>query len=150
MNDYLNVIRNHYADFTGRARRREFWMFSLITAVITLILELPLLASIPAMAAAQQGDPNAIPALPPLALISVALVGIYGLATFVPGLAVSVRRLHDTGKSGWWYLLSLVPGGSIVLLVFFVLDSEPGSNKWGPNPKGLGASTVPASTNANW
>jgi len=61
---------------------------------------------------------------------------IYGLAVFIPGLAVIVRRLHDVGKSGWMYLIFLIPlVGSIWLLVLLVTDSKPGENKWGPNPK---------------
>ena len=61
---------------------------------------------------------------------------IYYLAALIPSLAVSVRRLHDTSRSGWWLLISLVPlVGSIVLLVFYCEDSHPGTNNWGPNPK---------------
>lgn len=156
MNDFLNVVRNHYADFTGRARRREFWMFALFTAIITFILELPLLASMPALMAASQsaqnGDPAAMPSLPPLAWISIALVTLFGLAMLVPSLAVTVRRLHDTGKSGWWYLLSFIPFGGLVLLVFYILDSDPGTNKWGPNPKGVGnnAAAAAVTPTSNW
>ena len=65
------------------------------------------------------------------------LASLYNLAVFIPGLAVSVRRLHDIGKSGWWFLILLVPFiGAIVLLIFFCLDSQPGGNKYGSNPKG--------------
>lgn len=61
---------------------------------------------------------------------------IYSLAVLIPAIAVGVRRLHDTGRSGWWMLIALVPFiGSIVLIVFFVLDSDPGTNQYGPNPK---------------
>ena len=64
------------------------------------------------------------------------LVSLYALAVFIPMLAVSVRRLHDIGKSGWWYLVGFIPYiGALVLLVFFVKDSQPGENKWGANPK---------------
>ncbi|WP_243398301.1 DUF805 domain-containing protein [Deinococcus koreensis] len=82
-----------------------------------------------------------------IGLISLILAVLYALAVFVPSLAVTVRRLHDTGKSGWWYLIGLIPlVGGLVLLVFTVLDSEPGSNRWGPNPKAHEGAT-PA---ANW
>jgi len=65
-----------------------------------------------------------------------ALVGIYALASVVPSMSLSVRRLHDTGRSGWWLLIGLVPlFGGIVLFVFTVLDSEPGPNLYGPDPK---------------
>ena len=63
---------------------------------------------------------------------------IFALALLVPSIALAVRRLHDIGKSGWWYLIALIPLiGLLVLLYFFVLDSQPGSNQYGPNPKGL-------------
>jgi len=73
-----------------------------------------------------------------------AAVGILGLALIIPSLAVTVRRLHDTGRSGWWWLISIVPFGSIVLFVFTVLDSQPGDNQWGPNPKGISAPAYPS------
>jgi uncharacterized membrane protein YhaH (DUF805 family) len=61
---------------------------------------------------------------------------IYALVIFIPGLAVTVRRLHDVGKSGWWYLLAFIPLiGAIILLVWFCTDSQAGTNKWGANPK---------------
>jgi uncharacterized membrane protein YhaH (DUF805 family) len=65
------------------------------------------------------------------------LGGLFSLAALVPSLAVTVRRLHDSSKSGWWLLICLVPGiGSIILFVFMLLDSERGKNEWGKNPKG--------------
>jgi uncharacterized membrane protein YhaH (DUF805 family) len=62
---------------------------------------------------------------------------LYGLAVFLPGLALAVRRLHDTGRTGWWMLIGFIPLiGLIVLIIFFVVDSQPGANPYGPNPKG--------------
>lgn len=135
MNDYLNVIRNHYADFRGRARRREYWMFVLINAVITVILQLPFqIQNVSAAANGETATPSG------LALLSLVLSALYGLAILLPSLAVTVRRLHDTGRSGWWSLIALVPFvGGLVLLIFTVLDGQPGTNKWGPNPKGVGS-----------
>ena len=70
------------------------------------------------------------------------LPGLWSLAILLPGLAVAIRRLHDIGKSGWFVLLALIPiVGSIILIVFYVKDSEPGENKYGPNPKEAGAGT---------
>jgi len=114
MNWYLDVLKK-YATFTGRARRTEYWMFALFNIIIIAVLTfLDTLMGIPGV-----------------------LSGLYSLAVFLPGLAVAVRRLHDTGKSGWWILIALVPFiGFIVLLVFMVLDSQPGENQHGPNPKG--------------
>ncbi|MEO0008252.1 MAG: hypothetical protein RJA20_2448, partial [Bacteroidota bacterium] len=101
---YLKVLRQ-YADFEGRARRKEFWMFALfniIFAVSALVLD-SLLGT------------GAI------------LYFVYVLGMVVPGLAVAVRRLHDVGKSGWMYLIAFIPlVGAIWLLVLFVTDSEPG------------------------
>ena len=114
MNWYLGVLKK-YAVFGGRARRKEYWMFVLFNVLITLALGIVEGIVLPG---------------------SSVLPGLYSLAVLVPGLAVSVRRLHDTGRTGWWVLISLVPIiGAIVLLVFMVLDSQPGENAFGPNPK---------------
>jgi len=133
MNEYLNVIRHHYADFSGRARRREYWMFTLINGLISVILQLPFqLENAAAVANGTEYLPTG------LGLVSLVLTVVYGLALLLPSLAVSIRRLHDTGRSGWWLLIGLIPlVGTLVLLIFTVLDSQPGANKWGPNPKGM-------------
>ena len=62
---------------------------------------------------------------------------IYGLAALIPGIAVCVRRLHDTGRSGWWLLLALVPIVNLILIYFYICDSQPGANQYGENPKGM-------------
>jgi len=148
MNEYLNVIRNNYANFTGRARRREYWMFTLINSVILILLQIPVQGAVIAMAAQNEAATAPSAGLTGVTLIFVILLVVYSLAVMVPSIAVTVRRLHDTGKSGWWYLLNLIPLGSLVILVFMVLDSEPGSNKWGPNPKGVNGG-APSSAQ-NW
>lgn len=118
MNWYLEVLKK-YAVFTGRARRREFWMFALINFIIALVLTF-----IDGMLGTIQAGGYGL------------LSSLYLLAVLLPSLAVSVRRLHDTGRSGWWILIGLVPVvGFIVLLVFYVTDSEAGSNRYGANPK---------------
>ncbi|QMW23810.1 DUF805 domain-containing protein [Sandaracinobacteroides saxicola] len=116
-----------YADFRGRSRRQEYWLFSLFLVVIYAFVALVgTLVSPPG----PNGEPGGV---------FIALVGILALAFFIPSLAVAVRRLHDTDRSGWWYLIGLVPLiGSIVLLVFFVLDGTPGPNRFGDDPKGRG------------
>ena len=122
MNWYLKVMRQ-YADFNGRARRKEYWMFSLINILIILPFYVIMVAAI------SSGNNS---------LYSVLLVPflIYALAIFIPSLAVTVRRLHDVGKSGWWYFISLVPLiGGIWLLVLMCTDSQSGTNEWGENPK---------------
>jgi uncharacterized membrane protein YhaH (DUF805 family) len=105
----------NYFTFTGRARRKAYWMFvlfNIIAAVIANIIDSVI------------GTGGLIG-------------GIYSLAVLLPGIALGVRRLHDIGKSGWWMLIALVPLiGLIVLLVFACTDSQPGDNEYGPNPKG--------------
>jgi len=118
VNWYLEVLKK-YAVFSGRARRKEYWMFVLfnvIFAIIASILDSVLFGT-------------AIEGLGPLYLI-------YGLAVLIPSWAVSVRRLHDVGKSGWFLFILLVPiVGAIWILILDCTDSQPGENQYGPNPK---------------
>ena len=176
MNWFIKCFKQ-YADFKGRARRREFWWFTLINFIIIFILVIgmivPLVGSLlnnpefMEMASDSSFDAQTYGSEfeadiyrqmlhTPFFYIYV----IYALIILVPSLAVTVRRLHDTGRSGWWALLILVgylpnlikanlnPGvgmniilallslaACVVLIVFMFLDSQPGSNKWGPNPK---------------
>ncbi|TMH09563.1 MAG: DUF805 domain-containing protein [Betaproteobacteria bacterium] len=125
MNWYLQALKK-YADFSGRARRREYWFFVLFNIIISIVLT---------VCDVVLGTYNAA------ASIGI-LTGIYTLAVLIPGIAVSVRRLHDTGRSGWWLLIVLVPLiGWIVLLIFMLIDSQPGQNAYGPSPK-TGDSTI--------
>ncbi|MBP6398881.1 MAG: DUF805 domain-containing protein [Saprospiraceae bacterium] len=118
MNWYLKVLKQ-YADFEGRARRMEYWMFTVINLGIYVVLYLLMFL---------MGGEKAI--------LPMALIVIYSLAVFLPNLAVSVRRMHDVGKSGWMLLVAIVPIlGAIYLLVLYFTDSEPGDNAYGPNPK---------------
>ena len=111
---YLKCVKLHYADFEGRARRTEYWMFVLANLLITIglyvifhLIHLPVVAS------------------------------LYSLAVLIPALAVGARRLHDTGKSGWWLLIGLIPViGTIVLIIFFATEGTRGANEYGPDPKG--------------
>jgi uncharacterized membrane protein YhaH (DUF805 family) len=121
---------NQYADFKGRARRSEFWYFNLFTWIL-LVIPLFLLGGFTALMSSSGIDEGAGASFS-IGLI-VFLILAFGLV--VPSLAVTARRLHDTGRSAWWYLISFIPLGSIVLLVFLCQDSNLGSNKWGPNPK---------------
>ena len=114
---YLTVLRK-YAVFAGRARRREYWMFVLISAVVVLVLGF--------VNGVMGAD---VPALPLY----------YTLAVVLPGLAVTVRRLHDTDRSGWWLLSLLVPiVGAIVFLVFMVTPGGDMANRFGASPKAVG------------
>ena len=116
MNWYLDVLKKKYADFSGRAHRTEFWMFTLfniIIAVVVLIIDMFITGGL--------------------------IYALYWLAVLVPSIALGARRLHDTDKSGWMLLLGLIPLVGLVLIYFFVIDSQPGPNKYGPNPKGVNA-----------
>lgn len=119
MNWYLEVLKK-YAVFTGRARRKEYWYFLLFNIIISIIL-----SAVDGMTGSYNPQTG------------MGLLGtIYILAILLPAVGVSIRRLHDTGRSGWWVLLSLIPLlGTIVLLVFMLQDSKPGSNQYGANPK---------------
>ena len=126
MSWYLKVLKK-YAVFSGRARRKEFWYFELFNFIIYIVLSLLqilLLLLAPS------------PSLLPLVLGFGVLSWIYSLAVLIPSIAVTVRRLHDTGRSGWWIFIGLIPFvGGIILLVYMVLDSQAGTNQYGPSPK---------------
>jgi uncharacterized membrane protein YhaH (DUF805 family) len=118
-----------YADFNGRARRSEYWLFYLFTLVVSVVL-----GFIGNMVLGAPDPTN------PFAGGGFILQMIFSLAVLVPSLAVGARRLHDTDRSGWWLLLIFLPIiGAVVLIIFFVLDGTPGPNKFGPDPKGRGA-----------
>ncbi len=109
---------NKYVTFSGRAPRSEYWWFTLFAILAQIVLTFVDMAVFGA-------NPYGID---PLATI-------FSLAVLLPGLAVTVRRLHDTGRSAWWLLIVLIPViGYIVLIVFACLKSEPGANRFGPNP----------------
>lgn len=119
MNWYLSVMRN-YANFDGRARRREYWIFVLLNTVFMLVAMI--LDNVLGLTKITSGFSP--------------LYSLYFLATLVPSLAVTVRRLHDTGKSGWYLLVAFIPFiGSIWLFVLTILDSDPYENEYGQSPK---------------
>ena len=133
---YYKKCWQEYATFSGRARRSEFWGFVLFNFLILLSIEfLVALLGIILVFLFSDNPVGLLVVLPAIWIFT----GIYALAAFIPGLAVSSRRLHDTGRSFWWFLLGIIPIvnfiGGIVLLVFYFLDSEPMTNQYGPNPK---------------
>ena len=122
MHWYLEVLKK-YAVFSGRARRKEYWMFALVNIIIAVLLGI-LEAALGIGGRREQYQS--------------VLGGLYSLAVLLPTLGVTVRRFHDTGRSGWWILLSFIPLiGSLIVLFFLVQDSEPGENRYGPNPKAM-------------
>jgi uncharacterized membrane protein YhaH (DUF805 family) len=108
----VSSVFAQYTGFSGRARRSEYWWFVLFNVLVSVVA-----------------------GVVDTALNSVLLGLVVVLGLLLPSLAVSVRRLHDTGRSGWWLLIGLIPFGGIVVLVFQCQDSEPGANRFGPSPK---------------
>jgi len=113
VNWYLGVLQK-YGEFGGRAQRAEYWYFVLFNILVAFAL-----AVVEGIAGIFPESDQSV------------LVGIYELAILIPSLAVSVRRLHDTSRSGWWLLLGLVPFGSLVVLVFLLQGSDPSTNRFG-------------------
>ena len=117
MNWYISALKRYF-DFSGRARRKEYWFFTLFNILISVGLALVDMA----IGTFDEVSGYGI------------LSSIYLLAVLIPSIAVAVRRLHDTDRTGWWLLIGLIPLiGAIVLLVFMVLESKP-DNQYGPNP----------------
>jgi len=114
---YVETMQERYAQFDGRARRSEFWYLYLFYVLITFGA---------AFLMSMVARPN----------IAFPLAGLVALAHFLPILSAIVRRLHDTNRSGWWFLVSFIPAiGTIILIVFLAQDSDEFENDWGPNPK---------------
>lgn len=131
VNNYKEVLRK-YTVFTGRASRAEFWYFTLASILISIVLGM-------------------------FGRLGNMLGFVYSIAVLLPTIGVGIRRLHDTNRSGWWFLLLLIPViGWIVLIVFYAIEGDAGDNQYGPNPKGASmtpapaaVSTSPSSTGAN-
>lgn len=121
MDWYVTALKK-YAVFSGRAQRAEYWYFVLFNLLVMIGL-----AIVDSITGSFSGDMG-------MGLLS----GLYYLGVLVPSVAVTVRRLHDTSRSGWWLLIGLIPlVGGLILLYVMVQDSKPGTNQYGLNPKGL-------------
>ncbi len=119
------VAFENYANFDGRARRREYWLFTLAHIVIGVALIFPTLFFV---------DENE--GITGLGWLPFGLAVIFGLAMIIPSIAVAVRRLHDTDRSGKWYFVSLIPYlGGLILFVMLAIDGTAGANRYGPDPK---------------
>ena len=109
-----------YATFTGRARRAEYWWYTLFNVIVYAVL-----IGIGLLFSGSDGNSSVLGAL----------IGIYLLAVLLPTLAVTTRRLHDSGKSGWWQLIGILPLGGFVVLIMTLLSGDPGPNEYGPDPR---------------
>jgi len=126
--EWMLLPLKRYAEFSGRSRRKEYWMFLLGVIIVAIVIGF----------------------IEGLIGINQSVGGVYGpltlllaLGLLIPGLAVQIRRFHDQDKSGWFVLLNFIPLiGGIIVLVFMCLDGTPGPNRFGPDPKGRGAAEV--------
>ena len=130
---FLKVVRDNYANFNGRARRKEYWMFvlSYMIVYIAIIIIGAILSSISST----------------LGSLIYGILSLAGLAILIPSLAVAVRRLHDTNKSGWFLLLSLIPFVGFYVLYLLVIEGDKGSSEYGEDPKGTENSGNPFTNN---
>ena len=126
--EWMLMPLKRYADFSGRSRRKEYWMFLLGVIIIYIVLAF-LGGGMGAMTDPEAGGG-----------IGAILIGIFALAIIIPMIAVQVRRFHDQDKSGWFVLLNFVPFvGGLIVLVFMLLEGTKGPNRFGPDPKGENA-----------
>lgn len=127
----IKTVFSKYVDFDGRARRSEYWYFTLFIFILDAVLWL-----LGHLVSAKFGN---------------TLMSLVSLAIFLPSLGVAVRRLHDIGKSGWWVLLIITVIGSLLLIFWWVQDSQDGENEYGPNPKGvIGRSEIEENARKKW
>jgi uncharacterized membrane protein YhaH (DUF805 family) len=130
MIDWVLEVFSKYAVFSGRARRKEYWYWYLFNFIVSIFIAVvSVVINLPNGTETDNG-------LGWFGLFINLVAIVYSLGTFIPNLAVTVRRLHDTNRSGWWYFISMVPFiGGIILLIYLIEDSSPGDNQYGPNPK---------------
>jgi uncharacterized membrane protein YhaH (DUF805 family) len=127
--EWMLMPYRRYAEFSGRSRRKEYWMFYLLVVIVYVILSIIMSMGAPTI------DPytGEISGGGALYTIGLGLLGVFALGSFIPSLAVSIRRMHDQDRSGWWILCP------IANIIFLFIDGTPGTNRFGPDPKGRGA-----------
>ncbi len=159
MLEWMLMPLKRYADFSGRSQRKEFWMFQLLNVIVTAVFLGPIYKvmigdMMSQMAVGQDGTYSAAASTGfqfgnhPIALVFAAIGVIWALFVLIPGIAVTVRRLHDRDMSGWWYLgfvvLAMIPliglVASIAFIVVMCLEGTKGTNRFGADPKGGGTS----------
>jgi uncharacterized membrane protein YhaH (DUF805 family) len=126
---FRRALTEKYVTFSGRARRKEYWGYFLFWTISLVVVSI---LGMIADGAVGNLDRNGGP------LITMAVDGLFVLATFLPGLAITIRRIHDIGLSGWLYLLVFIPSiGALIIFVFTLIPSQKNENKWGPVPAGV-------------
>lgn len=127
--DWMLMPLKRYADFNGRSRRKEYWMFALFTFIVYAVLYALMFMGMDY----ETGQPGA------LGMLAMGLLGLFALGVLVPSIAVAVRRFHDQDKSGWFVLLMFIPFiGGLIVLVFMCLEGTRGPNRFGEDPKAGG------------
>jgi uncharacterized membrane protein YhaH (DUF805 family) len=137
--EWMLMPLRRYADFSGRSRRKEYWMFTLFILLVYAVVGILFVMGANFAALGTGGDPE----ISVIGWIAIALFVIFALAIIIPSIAVIVRRLHDQDKSGWFILIQFVPYiGGIVMLVFMCIEGTKGENRFGPDPKGQNIADV--------
>lgn len=127
--NWMLMPYRRYFDFAGRSRRKEYWMFAFLGLLVWVVW---FVGANAVMATSLNGAES----VSGTAMLVTGLVGLWGLVSFIPAIAVAVRRLHDGNRSGWWLLIGLVPFvGGLVLLYFYLIEGTRGPNRFGPDPK---------------
>ena len=128
--EWMLMPYRRYADFSGRSRRKEYWMFVLLFAIVYAVAFALLLSGGFSMDSAGQSEPGA------MFYLGAGILGVFVLGSLIPSIAVQVRRFHDQDKSGWFVLLNLIPYiGGLIVLVMMCLDGTRGPNRFGADPK---------------
>lgn len=136
--NWMILPYQRYFDFSGRSQRMEYWMFTLFFTILMILCVAVMLAGVPWD---QTNNPDAKPGM--MMWVGITLLAIVALGSFIPSIAVCVRRFHDQDKSGWFYLLSFIPYiGGIVVIVFMCIEGTRGPNQYGPDPKDPHAADV--------
>jgi uncharacterized membrane protein YhaH (DUF805 family) len=133
--EWMLMPYRRYFDFSGRSRRKEYWMFLLLFVIVYVVAFALMFAGGYSMSPtmATPGQPAEMGGM---AMLGAAILGIFVLASLIPAIAVQIRRFHDQDRSGWWILLNFIPYlGSLVVLVFMCLEGTKGANRFGPDPK---------------
>lgn len=134
--EWMLMPLKRYADFSGRSRRQEYWLFVLFTLLVYLACVVVLVAVVGFEAGAMEPKPDDVPVA---GLITIMLLVLVYLGLFIPTLAVQVRRFHDQDLSGWFVLLGFIPYlGWLIVFIFMCIDGTPGPNRFGPDPQGRG------------